>query len=645
MSDEQNHAFRREALKYPIVAAGISAFAGRAAGTEETLVVGDGGAFDGIQAAVDAAATGDTVEVRDGVYTETVTIDKSIALVGDSGESNAAGPGAAAPVIDGEERPNTRAITIADHVDGVTIDGFEIRNFGSAPEDGQRGRGIVLRSSSSGAVRNCHFHCIHGVQFGIFPGAGVEDWVVERNVFEPEAETAIQIRNCSGLDVRGNEIEAPSEDGGGENGTLPYSGIRVWSVADEAGVDAVTDGVRITDNAIRGSAQNGGIRVHVQNFSEDDGTVSRVSNLEIRNNDVAVVAEHGIQWIVGTFNWGPADRPPHRLENVTCEENAVTNSRIGIALTAWPGGDGWQAREVTIADNELSGDFEGQAQHGINVHSWAENGVADVLVDGNGMSNYLRGFFALSVADDAIGRISLTENTTHHCGSGSHVSVTPFAPWVVDDESAATHTISRGIGTLVHEDNQFLHSTHSGIWLHLDDRDDPGAYVGDDAFGEVEIRGNDCSAGERYGMAIASLTEGGYGSIDVTQNHVRDNRIGCSFQRPIDPESVTVTGNDFVGNDEYGAEQLPPGEDAALDEDPEGETQSEVGDSTEPLDLTCNYWGDPTGPDHAANRRPGRGDTVSDGLRFDPFLPQSFERVPETACGNGPGNGSGNGSG
>ncbi|NIA11877.1 MAG: hypothetical protein GWP10_19660 [Nitrospiraceae bacterium] len=68
------------------VLAVLLACAGAAAGGT-WVVDDDGGAdFTSIQAAVDAASAGDTIEVRSGTYVENVDVDKRLTLVGEGAD-------------------------------------------------------------------------------------------------------------------------------------------------------------------------------------------------------------------------------------------------------------------------------------------------------------------------------------------------------------------------------------------------------------------------------------------------------------------------------------------------------------------------------------------------------------------------------
>jgi nitrous oxidase accessory protein NosD len=99
---------------------------------------GTGGCEATISAAVTAASTGDIIEVAPGTYAESVTIGKSIALVGTGGAEatiiNAAGLGNGI-YIDGIDTP---------HLAGVSVNGFTVENANF--------EGILVTNASNVAV-------------------------------------------------------------------------------------------------------------------------------------------------------------------------------------------------------------------------------------------------------------------------------------------------------------------------------------------------------------------------------------------------------------------------------------------------------------------------------------------------------------
>ncbi len=95
-----------------VLAVLLLACAGMAAG--DTLVVADDGSadFTSIQAVVDAASAGDTIEVRGGTYVENVDVNKRLTLIGD-----------------GADVVTVRAEDVSDHVFEVTVDYVNISGF------------------------------------------------------------------------------------------------------------------------------------------------------------------------------------------------------------------------------------------------------------------------------------------------------------------------------------------------------------------------------------------------------------------------------------------------------------------------------------------------------------------------------------
>jgi parallel beta-helix repeat protein len=97
---------------------GSDAITVRQSGTTLIIVDDDGPAnYNTIQAAVNAASTGDTIEVRSGTYVENVDVNKQLTLRGID-------TGAGMPVVDAGGRES--AITLS--ADGITLDGFEATN-------------------------------------------------------------------------------------------------------------------------------------------------------------------------------------------------------------------------------------------------------------------------------------------------------------------------------------------------------------------------------------------------------------------------------------------------------------------------------------------------------------------------------------
>jgi Ca2+-binding RTX toxin-like protein len=152
-----------------------------------TLRVGLGG-FTSIQAAIDAANSGDTIQVSAGKYRESLTLNKSVQLVGSG----------AATLI----------------------------------QSGAGGNGIVLAAGSSGStIAGFNFQ---GGRAGILTGAKVKDVKIRKNLFSRLERYAVQVANgSSNIQIERNTIESVNV------------GIQVLS--DAAGV---TDNITILRNKI-----------------------------------------------------------------------------------------------------------------------------------------------------------------------------------------------------------------------------------------------------------------------------------------------------------------------------------------------------------------------------------------------------------
>jgi pectin methylesterase-like acyl-CoA thioesterase len=100
------------------------------AATIEVCATG-GGQHSTIQAAVTAASAGDTINVCAGTYTENVSIDKRLTILG---PNNSVAPGTAATRV--SEAVVSGAVTIGSRINGVTLRGFKITSPSPANEVG-----------------------------------------------------------------------------------------------------------------------------------------------------------------------------------------------------------------------------------------------------------------------------------------------------------------------------------------------------------------------------------------------------------------------------------------------------------------------------------------------------------------------------
>src|SRR3954468_10102609 len=85
---------------------------------------GTGAQFSTIQAAVNAASPGDTIKVAPGVYNETVTVDKSLNIIG--AQANHSGATRSVPAIQ-ESVVTGAGVSFVLNTDNVVVNGFTIQ--------------------------------------------------------------------------------------------------------------------------------------------------------------------------------------------------------------------------------------------------------------------------------------------------------------------------------------------------------------------------------------------------------------------------------------------------------------------------------------------------------------------------------------
>ncbi len=221
-------------------------------GSGDVLVVSNtgGGDFDTIQAAVDAAHSGDLVQVRSGTYAERVVVDKTLTIVGDG----------LAPVVNADTVPplpsslpgDSAVLVIRDAVD-VVIEGLSF----SGPEDGiivrdsadvtlhnvnasgNGGNGVDIRSSLNVTVSGTFAdNGDHGVRVRKESSAVV----LESSTMTGNVDDGIRVRDSSDVLVRDN-----NSSHNGDHGIEVRDSTGV-EVVDNTANDNVGFGIRIRDS-------------------------------------------------------------------------------------------------------------------------------------------------------------------------------------------------------------------------------------------------------------------------------------------------------------------------------------------------------------------------------------------------------------
>ncbi|MGQ9560205.1 MAG: NosD domain-containing protein [Candidatus Oleimicrobiaceae bacterium] len=151
--------------------------------------------YTSIRSAINGASTGDTVEVQSGIYYEYVNVDKQVILRGiDTGRGR--------PVVDGGGKDDV--ITIS--ADGVTLEGFEVRNSRSG------GWGIWVTSNKNILKNNTASNNLVGIGLYYSSGntlinntalsncLGISLWSCDNNIL---ANNNASLNECDGIALSG----------------------------------------------------------------------------------------------------------------------------------------------------------------------------------------------------------------------------------------------------------------------------------------------------------------------------------------------------------------------------------------------------------------------------------------------------------
>ncbi len=330
--DMESHAYLKDVstimLVYSTTQRGVSLAQGDVVVSE--LKIADIGKphYTTIQDAVDAASSGDTILVGPGTYAGEITINKSLTLLGDPGDTTP-GPGVNAPVIDGGSLPGD-GILIDNGVSNVIIQGFEFANFTS--DDTGIGNGISAweASTSNITVQDNYFHDLeyNGILVGNDSALGDHtNWLVKGNIVDNVGYIGFELTNTSNSTIEGNIIHLDTP----EIGAIFSSARRSET------------GLTIKDNVIDGTPSTAYPVIYIYAYDLDMPNPT-LSNVLIEGNIIETVGTPAQIYIrnIGTGT----------ITGVTVQENSLTTLRNMTAATI-DASDNWWG--TTVASEIAAG--------------------------------------------------------------------------------------------------------------------------------------------------------------------------------------------------------------------------------------------------------------------------------------------------
>jgi hypothetical protein len=333
------------------------------------LTVGPSGQFNSIQAAIDAASAGDTIQVEAGTYaiSSTIMIDKSITLLGaqagvdprTAAGSRSAGDGNESIIDGGGTLLNLIKIT----ANNVTIDGFDVRN----------GTGDLITSSSTASISN------PVIRYNFVHGSATDEGMQIRNAANPIAEynnvydtggdginftsdNSTTLISTDGI-VRFNEVHNTSLVAANANAAIYLDGARNTTVQGNLVYDIThNDGIKIGDKAGSSAAFTGGLVIdNIVHDTDQDGIAVYMSNVTVSGNAIYnSTSENGAIFV--EFD----------VANIAIQGNSIHDNGVGSdSRTTYAiriGKDG-NPTNVTITDNTLAAN---------EVHLFFKNGANNI---------------------------------------------------------------------------------------------------------------------------------------------------------------------------------------------------------------------------------------------------------------------------
>jgi parallel beta-helix repeat protein len=221
-------------------------------GAGDVLVVSKngGGDFDNIQEAVDAARSGDLIQVRSGSYVERVVVDKTLTIVGDGPGSLVDADGV--PLLPNSLPSDSAVLVIRDAfdvvVEGLTFSGSEdgiiVRDSSDITLDnvnasGNGGNGVDIRSSVNVTVSGTFAdNGDHGVRVR----EESSQIVLEDGTMTGNVDDGIRVRDSSDVVVRNNNSSQ-----NGDNGIEVRDSTGI-EILDNTANDNAGFGIRVRDS-------------------------------------------------------------------------------------------------------------------------------------------------------------------------------------------------------------------------------------------------------------------------------------------------------------------------------------------------------------------------------------------------------------
>jgi hypothetical protein len=293
----------------------------------------DGGQHSTIQAAVTAASAGDTINVCAGTYTEEISINKALTILG---PNNSIAPGTGATRA--SEAVISGAVTIGSGINGVTLSGFKITSSSPADEVG-----VSIGSNSRNV--SITYNDISGFSRGILSqgnslnfGSGINvsyNYVHDSSSNADYGSYGIELRNVKNLTVSNNVI---TDTVAGLTGLKYRRGVGLRGIQ-----NAVVQNNTISFGETASAKATYAISITQKLNDGGNGNDLAASNVVISGNNLS-----GVIWGI---NISEIDS---QARGILVKENTVGKVFTGVHFRSYGQAGGAVVGELTVRQNDFS---------------------------------------------------------------------------------------------------------------------------------------------------------------------------------------------------------------------------------------------------------------------------------------------------